>query len=136
MKTVSAAFSYLILAAAVVMSAWGVLGFIEYFSGKALLMPLQNSNFPTGTQFIHWFLITTSGFAYLSGYISRWKHTPQTMVVLYACLATMCFIQTFDFMTRPDRYRSFVVECVNYSIISTYLFRSQRMQEHFRRVQD
>ncbi len=134
MKQVSAAFSYLILAAALIMSAWGVLGFIEYFTGRAVLLPLQNPNFPSGTQFIHWFLITASGFAYLAGFLSKWKYTPETMMVLFACLATMCFIQTFDFMTRPDRYSSFVIECVYYTITSTYLFRSQRMREHFSRA--
>lgn len=135
MKQVSATFSYLILVAASIMSGWGLLGFIELFTGKAVLMPLQNPNFPSGTQLIHWSLITTSGFTYLAGYFTRWRHTPSVMVVIYACLATMCFIQTFDFMTRPDRYTSFVIECVSYTVISLYLFRSQRMRKHFKRIE-
>ena len=133
MKTVSAVFSYLLLVAAFAMSAWGIVGFLEYSSGNAVVVPLQNPNFPKGTQFIHWFLITASGLTYLVGYFRRWKYTPNVMVVLYACLATMCFIQTFDFMTRPNRYMSFIIECINYTVVSLYLFLSARMQEHFGR---
>ena len=133
MNRVSTIFSYLLLIAAVAMGAWGVLGFVEYFSGTAVIVPLQNQNFPRGTQFLHWMLITGSGFTYLIGYFKKWRYTPNVMVVIYACLATMCFIQTFDFMTRPDRYTSFVIECINYTVVSIYLFRSTRMEEHFGR---
>lgn len=133
MSHISRLFSYVLLLAAAVMATWGVLGFIEFFTDKALLMPLQNPNFPSGTQFIHWFLITASGTTLLIGYFSRWKHTPNVMVVLFACLATMCFIQTFDFMVREDRYSSYVREVIYYTIFSVYLFRSQRMKEHFQR---
>ena len=113
------------------MAAWGTLGFIEYFTGQPILMPLQNPTFPKGTQFLHWFLITLSGFAYLAGYFSRWSFTPNVMIVIYACLATMCFIQTFDFMVREDRYISYANECIIYIVASLYLFRSERMRKHF-----
>lgn len=133
MKHVSRIFSYILVMAALVMAGWGTFGFIEYFTGKALLMPLQNSNFPNGTQFIHWLLISLSGYIFLIGYFSRWKYTPNVMVVIYACLATMCFIQTFDFMVREDRYTSYVKEVLYYIIFSIYLFKSKRMQKLFRR---
>ena len=136
MKHASALLSYLILLASLTMSVWGVLGFIEYFSGYAPLMPLQNQNFPAGTQFIHWVLITASGLTYLFGYWVRWQYTPSAMVVLFACLITMCFIQTFDFMTRPDRYTAFAREAFYYVLISVYLFRSSRMRAHFQRAGD
>ena len=133
MNQVSRLFAYVILLAAAVMAIWGTLVFIEFFSGYALLIPLQNANFPWGTQFIHWLLISLSGYALLIGYFARWGYTPNVMVVLFACLATMCFIQTFDFMTRDDRYASYVREVFYYTIFSIYLFRSKRMKEHFGR---
>ena len=135
MKIVSLIFSYLILLAACVMAAWGTLGFLEYFTGIAPVMPLQNQTFPKGTQFIHWFLISLSGYTYIIGYFYRWKYTPNVMVFLYGCLATMCFIQTFDFMVREDRYTSYVNEVFNYIIISIYLFKSKRMKHHFGKEQ-
>ena len=133
MKTLSIMFSYLLVAGAVGMSLWGILGFAEYFSGNTFIVPLQSPTFPKGTQFIHWFLITLSGIVYLAGYFRRWKITPNLMITIYACMATMCFIQTFDFMVRPDRYVSFVIECINYILISTYLFKSERMKNVFQR---
>lgn len=130
----SLGFSYLILLASTIMLGWGLLGFLEYFTGLAPLMPLQNPTFPTGTQTVHWILITLSGATYLAGYFLRWRFTPIAMLVLFASLATMCAIQTFDFMENPDRYRNFVQECINYTIISIYLFRSKRMQERFGQI--
>lgn len=135
MKHVSTIFSHLLLLAAVVMLSWGILGFLEYFSEIALLMPLQNSTFPPGTQLLHWFLITLSGSVYLLGYLLKWKYTPMAMIVIYAMMATMCFIQTFDFMTNPSRYTDFVRECIYYVVISVYLLRSRRMQTHFGRLE-
>jgi hypothetical protein len=131
MKYVSMVFCYLLLLAGFVMFAWGGLGFLEYFTGMTPLVPLQNPTFPRGTQFIHWLLISASGTIYLAGYFTRWKHTPFAMVVIYAMLATLCAVETFDFMTKPGRYGSFIRECIGYVGISIYLFRSQRMRTHF-----
>ena len=130
----SQGFSYLIIVAATVMLGWGVLGFLEYFTGLAPFIPLQNPTFPSGTQFVHWLLITLSGGTFLIGYFSRWSYTPIAMVILYAALATMCAIQTFDFMERPSRYADFARECTYYVILSIYLFRSKRMRERFGQI--
>lgn len=130
-QTLSQGFSYLIVLASIIMLCWGLLGFLEYFTGLAPLMPLQNPTFPLGMQTIHWILITLSGATFLTGYAVRWRFTPVAMLVLFASLATMCAIQTFDVLQNPDRYRNFVMECINYTIISTYLLRSHRMREHF-----
>lgn len=134
MKIASLIYSYILLASSVVFCFWGTFGFIEYFSGRPILIALQNPNFPAGTQFIHWVLVSLKGFVFLGGYLKRWKYTPNVMVVIYASLATMCFIQTFDFMTRDDRYISYVGELTSYTIASIYLFRSKRMQGHFGRA--
>ena len=127
----SQGFSYLLIFAATVMLGWGTLGFLEYFTGLAPLVPLQNATFPGGTQFIHWLLITLSGAVFLTGYFLRWRYTPLAMIVLYAALATLCAIETFDFMENPSRYWDFVRECTYYVLISIYLVRSGRMRERF-----
>ena len=127
-------FSYLLILAATVMLGWGTLGFLEYFTGLAPLVPLQNATFPGGTQFIHWLLITLSGSVFLTGYVLRWRYTPLAMIVLYAALATLCAIETFDFMKNPSRYGDFARECAYYVLISIYLVRSRRMRERFGQV--
>lgn len=131
MKHLSRVFSYLLLLAAMTMLAWGSLGLLEYLFGIAPLMPLQNPTFPPGTQLIHWVLIIASGVIFLGGYFLRWRHTPLAMIVVYAMLATLCAVETFDFMENPGRYTSWVVECINYVLVSLYLTRSQRMRAHF-----
>jgi hypothetical protein len=131
LRRLSQGFSYLLLLAATVMLGWGVLGFLEYFTGLAPLMPLQNPTFPAGTQFVHWTLITLSGGTLLAGYVLRWSCTPVAMIVMFASLATLCAIQTFDFMENPSRYTDFMRECIYYIIMSIYLFRSKRMRDRF-----
>lgn len=130
----SQGFSYLLILAATVMLGWGTFGFLEYFTGLAPLIPLQNSTFPEGTQFVHWMLITLSGSVFLAGYFLRWPYTPLAMIVLYAALATLCAIETFDFMENPSRYGDFARECIYYVLISIYLVRSRRMRERFGKV--
>ena len=134
LNRLSQGFEYLIVLASVIMLGWGLLGFLEYFTGLAPLMPLQNETFPVGMQTLHWILITTAGATFLIGYFSRWSFTPIAMLVMFTALATMCSVQTFDMLESPDRYRNFVQECVNYIIISIYLFRSERMRDRFGQI--
>ena len=134
LNRLSQGFSYLLILAASVLLGWGVQGFLEYFTGWAPLMPLQNATFPSGTQFIHWLLITLAGSVFLAGYFLRWRYTPVAMMVLYAALATLCAVETFDFMENPSRYADFVRECIYYVLISIYLVRSARMRERFGRI--
>lgn len=134
MQRLSRGFEYLIVLASAIMLGWGLLGFLEYFTGLAPLMPLQNSTFPPGMQSLHWILITASGATYLAGYVLRWSVTPIAMLVMFTALATMCAVQTLDMLENPDRYRNFAQECVNYIIISIYLFRSKRMRDRFGQI--
>ena len=130
----SQGFSYLIILASIIMLGWGLLGFLEYLTGLAPLMPLQNATFPSGTQFVHWLVITLSGGTFLAGYFTRWSYTPIAMVVLFASLATLCAVQTFDFMENESRYADFARECFYYVIMSIYLFRSKRMRDRFGQI--
>ena len=135
MARLSQGFGYLIVLASAIMLGWGLLGFLEYFTGLAPLMPLQNAAFPPGMQTLHWILITASGSTNLAGYVLRWSVTPIAMLVMFTALATMCAVQTFDMLENSDRYRNFVQECFNYIIISIYLFRSKRMRDRFERIE-
>ncbi len=134
MKYLSHGFEYLIVLASVIMLGWGILGFLEYYTGLAPLVPLQNVTFLPGMQALHWILITASGAAFLVGYVLRCRFTPIAMLVMFTALATMCAVQTFDMLENPDRYRNFAQECVNYIMSSIYLFRSERMRGRFGRI--
>lgn len=130
-KTIARLMAKLVYCYALLMLAWGVLGFVEFFTGYYWPLPLQNNNFPQGTQFLHWLLISACGAIYLGGYTLRWRHTPFAMTVVFAMLAAMCFIQTVDFMTRPDRYVAYAIECSLYILLARFLFRARIMQARF-----
>ena len=134
MDRISQGFEYLIVLASIIMLGWGLLGFMEYMTGLAPLMPLPNATFPIGMQTLHWILITASGATFLIGYVLRWRFTPIAMLVMFTALATMCAVQTFDMLESPDRYRNFVQECINYIVLSIYLFRSKRMRDRFGKI--
>ena len=129
-KSISWIFLRFLLVAAIFMLVWGLLGFLEYLFGISIIS-LQNSDFPSGTQFVHWFLITLSGSMFLFGYVTKSRHTPTAMLVIYAMLGTMCTIQTFDMMTAPNRYVAFAIEIAAYICISIYLLKSPYSKEYF-----
>lgn len=133
MRKLSLTFLILSLIAHFFLGIWGGFGLIEYLSGKTIAS-LQNPNFPKGTQFIHWVLASSAGFTFVLGYLKKWFLTPFIMVVLYACLATMCFIETFDFMTRESRYTDYFLEVLYYVSISLYLFKSDLLQKRFMKI--
>jgi len=129
----SSVFSFLVLAASIFLAVWGSLGLIEYLFGVGPIR-LQNPVFPDGVQLLHWIGITATGLIYLIGYYRRWQLTPFAMVVAYSVLATLCFVETMDFLTNRGRYVAMVLEYAAYIVISIYLFRSERMQTHFGRL--
>jgi hypothetical protein len=121
----------LLLLVFLAMLAWAVLGSIENVTGLALVVPLQNPDFPAGTQFIHWVLAVSSSATFVFGYALRWQRTPIVMVVLFAMLTTLCFIETFDFMTSDSRYLALALECAAYILIGAYLLNSDRLGSRF-----
>lgn len=112
---------------------WGALGFIEYFSPTAAF-GLQDSNFPAGVQFLHWLLISSTGIIFVFGYLTRWRYTPVVSIVMYATLATLCFVETVDFNAFGGGDRRFLimgVEYILYIILGTYLLRSEEVRFRF-----
>lgn len=117
-----------------VLTAWGVLGLIEYFF-PAAAFGLQDANFPAGThQFIHFASILVTGIVFLGGYFTRWHAMPYATITMYAVLATICFIETLDFGAfggGPTRFIPMGVEYVTYVGISMFLLRSETIRQRF-----
>lgn len=112
---------------------WGVLGLVEYFF-SAIPLGLQNAAFPAGVQFLHFASIFVTGLIFLFGYNTRWRHTPFAMVVMYAVLATLCFVETVDFGAFGKGLLRFVpmtLEFVTYIALSAYLLGATTMRERF-----
>lgn len=126
-------FIYVLIAMKIGLIVWGVLGFIEYFV-PAAAFGLQDSNFPPGVQFLHWLLISSTGIIFVFGYLTRWQYTPFVSIVMYATLATLCFVETVDFNAFGGGDRRFLimgVEYILYIILAAYLLRSEQVRLRF-----
>ena len=126
-------FIYVLLTMKGMLVVWGVLGFIEYFV-PTTEYGLQDSNFPAGVQFLHWLLISLTGIIFIIGFLKRWRCTPFITIMMYATLATLCFVETVDFNAFGGGERRFFimsVEYILYIILSTYLLRSTQVRQRF-----
>lgn len=112
---------------------WGLLGLLEYVF-PTLSLGLQNSSFPNGLQFLHFFAIMLTGAIFFFGYFKQWTYTPYVTITMYAVLATLCFVETIDFGAFGGGTTGVVimlVEFVTYVGLSTYLLRSTVIHHHF-----
>lgn len=115
---------------------WGGLGLLEYVF-PAVTLGLQDSNFPPGLQFIHFFAIALTGSIFLFGYLKRWPATPHATITMYAVLATICFIETIDFGAFGGGATAVMImttEFALYVALSAYLLRSSAIRRHFDRA--
>ncbi|MBE7440539.1 MAG: hypothetical protein HS115_18960 [Spirochaetales bacterium] len=109
---------------------WGFAGMIQYFFPDAPILPLQNPSFPAGVQFLHWFAILSGGLTFLLG--SRWPGArPAAMGAVYAMMATLCAVETLEYLKSPYKYAAMVAEYMAYTAILLFLFytREARTQE-------
>ncbi|WP_299363183.1 hypothetical protein [Winogradskyella sp.] len=122
----------LLLIATTGMLVWGLAGFFEYFTEITPFIKLQNDAYPSGVQFVHWFLITLTGGTFLIGYFTKWKWTPFAMVLLFSNLAVLCTIETFDFMSEQWSFSAYSIEMLSYVAHSSFLLISALSKSHFR----
>ncbi|TNE51810.1 MAG: hypothetical protein EP343_02815 [Deltaproteobacteria bacterium] len=133
MNSIAKWFPYALLLLFTALTAWGLLGMVEYFV-PTVKLGLQNAKFPTGLQFLHFASILAAGTVFLVGYVVRWRHTPFAMVLLFAVMATLCFVETVDFMAFGGGNTRFLVmslEYVMYLGLSFYFLRSSAMNQRF-----
>jgi|GEM_PF-530973 len=112
---------------------WGLLGLFEYVF-PALNLGLQNSNFPAGLQFIHFFALVLTGSIFVFGYQTQWPHTPYATITMYAVLAAICFIETIDFGAFGGGATGVMIMLMEFALyigLSTYLLRSNAIHHHF-----
>ena len=113
---------------------WGVLGMIEYVFPN-LNLGLQNSGFPAGLQFLHFFALVLTGAIFVFGYLGRWPHTPHASITMYAVLATLCFVETIDFGAFGGGATGVTIMLAEFALyvgLATYLIRSPAIYRRFR----
>ena len=117
----------------VALLCWGVLGLVEY-AFPALSIGLQNSSFPAGLQFAHFFAIMLTGAIFVFGYGTKWPHTRYASITMYAVLAALCFVETIDFGAFGGGTMgvlTMLLEFTTYIGLSVYLLRSAAIHRHF-----
>jgi hypothetical protein len=132
MKIIAKVLMVVLLIWTMVMLAWGLGGFFEYFTRIKPLIQLQNAAYPDAVQFVHWLLITLTGGTFVFGYFLKWKWTPYVMVMLFSNLAVLCTIQTFDFMSDQWSYTAYSTEIILYVLLSAFLLISSLSKSHFK----
>lgn len=115
----------------IVMTVWGLAGFLEYFTGITPGLTLQNNAYPNGVQFVHWLLISLTGITFLLGYFMQWKFTPIAMCLLFSNLALLCTIETFDFMSEQWSIKAYLTELVFYFGTAIFLMYATVSKAHF-----
>lgn len=126
---------YALLAVKAGLLVWGILGLWEYLL-PAAGFGLQNPGFPPGTQLLHWLLLLLTGSLFIVGFALRWRHTPGATIMMYASLATLCFVETVDFGAFGEAPLSLFIMASEYAVyvaLSVYLLRSRRIAERFGR---
>lgn len=125
---------YVIFVVKCLLFIWGLLGLIEYFV-PSVSFGLQEVNFPAGVQLLHWLLLLLTGSIFIAGFLLRWRCTPFVTVIMYATLATLCFVETIDFNAfggGPERFFIMAAEYLLYVLLSAYLLHASYVKQFFR----
>lgn len=132
MNTISKIYFKFLVLWATLLLIWGIAGFFEFFTEITPFIPLQNSNYPAGVQFVHWLLISSTGILFLIGYFTKWKWTPIACITLFTNLATLCTIETIDFGSENWGYTEYLSELSFYLITALFLLYSKVSKSYFK----
>lgn len=127
----SKTYLFLLVIWSVVMLVWGLAGFFEYATGIVPIIELQNKAYPSGVQFVHWLLISLTGFTFLIGFFNHWALTPFAMIVLFSNLGILCTIETFDFMSEHWSFKAYFSELIFYLGTSLFILYATVSKSHF-----
>ena len=108
--------------------AWGLVGFVEWFSASVPWARVSNPLFPPTILLLQWTLVVIAGGVFLGGFASRWRHLPIAMAGIYAAMAMLCAVETFGYMVSDTRFVAMALEYAAYLAILVYLDRSPRFR--------
>ena len=101
---------------------WSLGGFLEWILPTVPWEPFSNREFPRWLLLIHWLSVLFASAGFLVGVLTRWHFTPRWMTLGYALMATVCAIETFGYMTIPNKYFAMAGEYAAYIAILLVLF--------------
>lgn len=116
-------FALALLAVHGFLGMWALVGFAEWFSTTVPWPRVSNSSFPRDILFMQWSLILVAAVLFIGGYSLNWRYLPVGMACIYAAMAALCAVQTFNYMEGTTRFVAMGVEYLAYAGILMFLFR-------------
>ena len=104
---------------------WAVVGLVELVEPSPPWPRLSNPELPRAVLLVHWPLMLVAAVVFVGGYLRRWRGAPAAVAVAYGCLAAMCAVETFVFLSGPGRFASMAIEYASYATILVLLFRTR-----------
>jgi hypothetical protein len=110
---------------------WALVGFLELGLPETPWNRVSNPLFSRPMLLLQWTLVLLAVVTFITGYLTRWRHTPAAMAGLYGAMTLTCAYQTFFILTASSRFRAMAIEYVEYAVILAFLFSSSHMRSHF-----
>jgi hypothetical protein len=105
-----------------VVGGWAVVGLVELVELSPPWPRLSNPELPPAVLLVHWPLMLVAAVVFVGGYWRRWRAAPTAVAVAYGCLAAVCAVETFAFLTDSGRFASMAIEYATYATILVLLF--------------
>jgi hypothetical protein len=118
------AFTILLLVVHLILGAWALIGFAEWFSTTVPWPPVSNPLLPRDILFMQWTLVLVAALVFLGGYALGWAHTPAAMACVYGAMGALCAVETFRYLESDLRFVAMALEYSAYAGILLFLFRS------------
>ncbi len=115
----------------VALLVWALTGLAEWIFGAVPWPAVANPLFPRPMLLAHWLSVAVTACIFLAGYALRWPGTPLAVAAGYAAMATVCLIETTQYLVRDARWLAMGLEYAAYLGIGFYLFRSAHAQAVF-----
>ncbi len=110
------------------LAVWALVGFVEWFWADPPWSRVSNPLFPRNILFLQWFLTLIAAAVFIVGYIIRWQYTPIVMACIYIAMASLCAVETFEYMKSDSRFIAMGIEYLAYAGILFFLFRARIFQ--------
>ncbi|MEP0710271.1 hypothetical protein [Parvibaculum sp.] len=115
----------------VALLVWALTGLAEWIFGAVPWPAVANPLFPRPMLLAHWLSVAVTACIFLAGYALRWPGTPLAVAAGYAAMATVCLIETTQYLVHDARWLAMGLEYAAYLGIGFYLFRSAHAQAVF-----
>ncbi len=115
----------------IVLFIWAAGGTMEMIFNTVPWKPYTNPEFPFWVLVMHWGAVLFASVSFIYGYWTQWSKTPQIMLFAYGFMALVCVIETFGYMTSPNKYLAMGAEFAAYIAILWLLFRSSYFINYF-----